>query len=107
MLPRTLYELMPWIYLATGIISGLLIDSTLILIAAMLLISAGVLTLVLRCHYRRGPGESAIASSDRRRGSDRRRRDALSFPTIDNAGNLVMHNRRRGDRRGGFSPGYA
>jgi hypothetical protein len=53
MLPKILYELLPFIYLSAGVGSGVMINSTIVIIASILLIAAGVLVLSMRIRYRR------------------------------------------------------
>jgi len=53
MIPRILYELLPFIYLSVGVGSGMVINSTIVIVASILLISAGILVLSMRIRYRR------------------------------------------------------
>lgn len=53
MLPKILYELLPFMYLSVGLGSGVVIHSTIVFIAAILLMLAGVLVLAMRFTYRR------------------------------------------------------
>jgi hypothetical protein len=53
MFPKILYELLPFIYLSAGIGSGVLINSTIIVLASILLITTGLLVLSMRINYRR------------------------------------------------------
>jgi hypothetical protein len=53
MFPKILYELLPFIYLSVGFGSGVIINSTIVIVASILLISAGILVLSLRIRYRR------------------------------------------------------
>ena len=99
MLPRGLYEMLPWTYLVAGVLGALLIESTLMMIGAMLLISAGMLTLFMRYQYRRGIGDVAVERAERRCGDDRRQRMAVVFPMLDNSGQLILADRRVSDRR--------
>ncbi len=116
MLPRSLYELLPYLYLIIGVASGLMIESSLILIASLLLISAGLLTIFMRWNYREDKklrqqqaavaaeaavrqAQHAIETPDKRSGRDRRQRAASHFPLTDYAGRLVQYERRRRDRR--------
>ena len=101
MLPRALYESLPYLYLITGLAAGLLIDSTLIRIASMLLFAAGLLILVLRYRFRNQAQleERLAAVTGRRDGTDRRQQPANGFPLIDFAGNLVISDRRQAGRR--------
>ena len=53
MLPKMIYELLPYLYLSIGVGSGVTISSTLVFIASALLMTAGVLVLAMRFSYRR------------------------------------------------------
>jgi len=53
MLPKILYELLPFLYLSIGMGSGVVINSTLILIASAVLIAAGIMIITMRVSYRR------------------------------------------------------
>lgn len=53
MLPKVLYELLPFIYLSVGIGGGVIINSTTVFIASVLLMAAGILVLIMRINYRR------------------------------------------------------
>ncbi len=116
MLPRGLYELLPYLYLAIGSFSGLMIDSTLILIASLLLIAAGALTLYTRWNYRKAAkaqpalydettlsavrqARRVMLENDRRSGSERRKQQAIQFPLTDSVGRLIRQERRRAERR--------
>ncbi len=53
MLPKMLYELLPYLYLSIGAGSGMVINSTIVLIGSFLLIAAGLLVISMRITYRR------------------------------------------------------
>ncbi len=53
MLPRMLYELLPFIYLGVGLGGSVLINSAIVFIASILLSMAGILVLTMRIRYRR------------------------------------------------------
>ncbi len=120
MLLRSLYESLPYLYLVVGGLSGLLIDSNLVLIASLLMMTAGALSLVSR-HTAREQDDSAGLEQvsaelepgvrpvvqEKRRGGDRRRSPATSFPLTDFNGAVVTHDRRMGDRRQNFTTGFA
>ncbi len=53
MLPKVLYELLPYLYLSLGAGSGIVINSTIVLIGSFLLICTGLLILTMRITYRR------------------------------------------------------
>ena len=53
MFPKILYELLPFIYLSVGVGSGMVINSTIVIVASILLIATGILVLSMRISYRR------------------------------------------------------
>lgn len=53
MLPKMIYEMLPYLYLSIGVGSGITISSTLVFIASVLLMATGILVLVMRITYRR------------------------------------------------------
>jgi hypothetical protein len=53
MFPKIIYELLPFIYLSVGVSSGVIINSTIVFIASILLIAAGILVISMRIRYRR------------------------------------------------------
>lgn len=53
MLPKLLYELLPFLYLSVGVGSGVAINSTIVFIASVLLMVTGVVVLSMRVTYRR------------------------------------------------------
>jgi hypothetical protein len=109
MLPRRLYEILPYIYITTGILSALLIHSRLVVIASMLMIMAGVIIVSMRISNRRSltqqraNSESGHLGASRRyierSGRDRRHAAVARFPLIDSDGKNVEYDRRLGDRR--------
>jgi hypothetical protein len=110
MLPRRLYEILPYLYILTGIVSALLINSRLVIIAAMLMIMAGAIILSMRISNRRDPVQRRMRSEDghvgvysrryiKRSAQDRRQSSATRFPLFDTAGKSVEFDRRQGDRR--------
>ena len=112
MLPRRLYEILPYLYLVTAVVSALLIHSRLIFLSSILMSMAGVIILSLRFSSRRGHGRSRSRTAAKgghaevhsrrfvqRSAQDRRRAVATRFPLIDSAGNRVEFDRRAGDRR--------
>ena len=110
MLPRLLYELLPLIYIATGILCAVLIDSTIVLISSMLLIVTGVFVIMMRRNFRRALhrrheqyqtayGLGMTASVEKRSGIERRRRDVSQWPVLDGNGEKVVSDRRSGERR--------
>ena len=101
MLPLSLYELLPYIYLGVGAIGCALFESELILIASVLIMLAGFIVLWMRIDYRRNDIASAATNVhfDKREGTDRRQKDAAAFPLVDDSGVVVAENRRIGERR--------
>jgi len=63
MLPRLLYELLPYLYLSIGFFSGLVFDSDVIFVAATLLISSGIAVLFMRYHYRKNNIQAMLAAT--------------------------------------------
>jgi hypothetical protein len=53
MLPKFLYELLPFLYLGVAIGGGVAINSVIVFIASLLLMAAGILVLTMRISYRR------------------------------------------------------
>lgn len=110
MLPRKLYELLPYLYMLTGIVSAVLIDSTIVLLSSLLLIAAGVFVLVMRWNFRRSTNEryalyqatfapTAVDELIKRSGIDRRKRTVSQWPVLDDTGEVVFSERRTGERR--------
>ena len=110
MLPRKLYELLPYLYIVTGIFSAALIDSTVVLISSMLLIITGVFIFLMRRSFRKslirryelqqGLNESAMDGAvEKRFGIDRRCRKTAEWPILDNAGETIFSDRRIAERR--------
>ena len=110
MLPRQLYELLPYIYIVTGITCAVLIDSTIVLISSILLIVTGVFVLLMRRNFRRsldqqyaqyqadyGPDQAGYV--EKRSGLERRRRNVASWPALDDAGRTIASDRRTTERR--------
>lgn len=108
MLPRLLYEILPYSYILTGIVIGMVLNSSLIFLAGALLIATGVSILFMRYTYRRrlqamipGGMQTPVVRENyvSRRRSDRRQRLTSQFPLIDCNGTLVTRDRRCGERR--------
>jgi len=101
MLPLSLYELLPYIYLGVGAVGCALFDSELILIASVLIILAGFIVLWMRIDYRRNVIEPVFTDVrfDKREGDDRRQIVTTVFPLVDASGTVVTANRRVGERR--------
>ena len=110
MLPRKLYELLPFFYMLTGVVCAVLIDSTVVLISSMLLIVAGVFVLLMRRSYRKSSHrkfqlyqaayETGLSEhTEKRSGFDRRHRQVKRWPVLDDAGNRIFSDRRLGERR--------
>lgn len=53
MLPKILYELLPYTYLSVGAGSGVLATSAIVLVASVLFIATGIIVLAMRISYRR------------------------------------------------------
>ncbi len=109
MLPRKLYELLPYLYVVTGIISASLVNSMIVRISSILLILAGIFVLIMRWNYRRSITDrpdidqvtmkpSAPGAFERRSGIERRRAD-IDWPFYDASGDYNRYERRSGERR--------
>lgn len=110
MLPRKLYEMLPFLYIFTGVVCAVLIDSTIVLISSMLLIVTGVFVLLMRRNFRKSLIRSAELHQaviepapddglERRSGNERRQRKVIEWPVLDDAGDRVFSDRRIGERR--------
>jgi len=62
MLPRMLYELLPFIYFSVGA-GGFVIDSAMIFVASLSLIMTGALVLLMRINYRRNIRQARFMSN--------------------------------------------
>jgi hypothetical protein len=110
MLPRMLYELLPFLYILTGIVCAALIDSTIVLISSMLLIITGVFVLLMRRSFRKSINQryelhraaneyAGYEGIERRSGIDRRHRKVKQWPVLDFAGEKIFSDRRIAERR--------
>ena len=110
MLPRQLYELLPFFYILTGVVCAVLIDSTIVLISSMLLIVTGVFVLLMRRNFRKSLNqrfelrmeacEPALDEDfEQRAGIDRRRRKLTEWPALDHSGDMIFSERRSCERR--------
>jgi intracellular septation protein A len=54
MLPKTMYESLPALYLLSAVFSIYLLDSAIVIASAILLIASAVLVSYMRWSYRRG-----------------------------------------------------
>jgi hypothetical protein len=110
MLPRKLYEMLPFLYMLTGIVCAVLIDSTVVLISSMLLIVAGVVVLMMRRSYRKSSHErihlyrtayvpDVGQGVEKRSGTDRRYSQVKEWPVFDNSGDKIFSDRRTAERR--------
>lgn len=110
MLPRKLYELLPYLYMLTGVVCAVLVDSTVVLISSMLLMVAGVFVLMMRRSYRKSTNrqyqlyqdvsEPDISTAvEKRSGKERRHAKVRQWPIFDDAGDRIFSDRRIGERR--------
>ena len=53
MLPKILYELLPYMYLSIGAGSGMMSTSSIVLVASLLFIATGIIVIAMRFSYRR------------------------------------------------------
>lgn len=109
MLPRKLYELLPYLYVVTGIISASFVNSVIVRISSILLILAGIFVFIMRWNYRRSiknrPDIEQVTMKPsvpgvfgRRSGIERRRTD-IEWPYYDASGDDIRYERRSGERR--------
>ena len=109
MLPRKLYELLPYLYVLTGIISASLVNSMIVRISSILLILAGVFVFIMRWSYRRSIKNSPdidqvtmkppVPGTFARRSGIERRRTDKQLPYYDASGDDIRYERRSGERR--------
>ena len=113
MLPRQLYELLPFIYIVTGVVFAVAIDSTIVLVSSILLIVAGAAVLLMRRTFRQPgymgnrafeAGNASMTENVRegyvlRSGVDRRQREVEFWPAFDDAGQTIQSDRRIGGER--------
>ena len=52
MLPKMLYELLPYIYLSVGVGGGVSINSAIVIVASVLFLTAGIVVIYMRYQYR-------------------------------------------------------
>jgi len=57
MLPKILYELLPYLYLSVGA-GGFIINSAIVFVASISLLMTGMLVLIMRFNYRRSIKQS-------------------------------------------------
>lgn len=53
MLPKMLYELLPYLYLSVGAYGGFVINSAIVIVGSFLLIATAILIISMRITYRR------------------------------------------------------
>ena len=53
MLPKMLYELLPYLYLSVGAYGGIVINSAIVIVGSFLLIATAILIISMRITYRR------------------------------------------------------
>lgn len=110
MLPRKVYELLPFFYIFTGIVCAVLIDSTIVLISSMLLIVTGVFVFLMRRSFRKSLNQryqlhqavyepATDDGPEKRSGIDRRHRKINEWPALDDTGEKIFSDRRIGERR--------
>ena len=59
MLPKMLYELLPYLYLSVGA-GGFIINSAIVFVASISLMTTGALVLMMRINYRRNIKQSGF-----------------------------------------------
>ena len=106
MLPKSIYQSLPYIYISLGLFCMMIVESRLILFSSVLLIAAGGLVLLLR----RGAADSVdpvehvnnvdedseiiLDASTNSLDNDRRFQSERSFPLIDDKDGLIAFDRR-------------
>ena len=53
LLPKILYELLPYMYLSLGAWSGVVSTSAIVLVASVLFVATGIIVMAMRISYRR------------------------------------------------------
>lgn len=104
MLPKSVYQSLPYIYIALGLLCLLIVESRLILFSSTLLIAAGGLVLWMRHNNAAYPVKpvnktdenSEIILDERSLPLDYERRidNDRSFPLLDDRGALIAFDRR-------------
>lgn len=104
MLPRSVYKMLPYLYIAIGLLCAWAIDSDIVFIPSVLLMSAGLIILWMR----RKPGQaratlvnkgSVVCTYQLREGDRRLPEEDQEFPITDDNHNMVPFDRRVGERR--------
>ena len=106
MLPKSIYQSLPYIYISLGILCMMIVESRLILFSSALLVAAGGLVLLMR----RGASDSVdpvepvnnvdedleiiLDASSNSLDNDRRFDSERSFPLIDDKEGLIAFDRR-------------
>ena len=107
MIPKSIYQFLPYLYIAVGLICMLLVDSKLIFFSSALLIGAGALVLWMRHNnavepvvYIKSSSVSAeenfdvIADNNELPDHERRVDDERDFPLVNDDGVLIAFDRR-------------
>lgn len=110
MLPKTLYQALPYLYIVSGVFFGVVVESGFVLISSALLMVAGSLVLWMRHH---SPASSSTESEPEVQNLKARSWDdifqaeqerrllgiARAFPLVDNNGNMIAFDRRLVERK--------
>jgi len=114
MLPRSIYEALPYLYIAAGLLCRVFIDSDIVYIPSALLVLAGLIVIWMRRKATmkfkfskpgKRPRIKGVPLSVTDSGYQLRERvrrlpeEDLEFPITDDNGNMVAFNRRQGERR--------
>ncbi|MFC1588868.1 hypothetical protein ACFL3P_01200 [Pseudomonadota bacterium] len=108
MLPRSVYQSLPYLYISLGLICMLFVESRLIFFSSTLLITAGALVLWMRRMNSVEPEEYInsgqimaeeaatpfIDEDDERPDYERRIGDERAFPLVDDNGGMIAFDRR-------------
>ncbi|MDH5388928.1 MAG: hypothetical protein OEY06_10815 [Gammaproteobacteria bacterium] len=111
MLPKSIYQSLPYIYIGLGIFCMMIVESRLILFSSVLLIVTGGLVLLMRrsaadsvepVNKIDDDSEIVLDASTNSLDSDRRFEGERSFPLIDDKEGLIAFDRRtnKSDKKG-------
>ncbi|MDH5610904.1 MAG: hypothetical protein OEY66_00420 [Gammaproteobacteria bacterium] len=105
MIPKSIYQLLPYIYISLGMLCLLIVESRLILFSSVLLIAAGGLVLLMRHNNADDSVESVNSVDDDSEiildesshpfDHERRVDDDRGFPLLDNRDAMIAFDRRK------------
>ncbi len=62
MLPKLIYEALPFFYIAVGVVTLTVVESPILFISSLLFLAAGVLVLAWRFTYRKGTARERVTT---------------------------------------------